>query len=87
MKPKFKLENFPGKYVMRCPKEWQANIFCKVLKDSNKKWATRWDYTEDNLWRLNGSNTVYFFNEGYVGDLRYDIKGYKVLKFSKFSWT
>lgn len=86
-KPKFRLEDYPGKYVMHCDTERKAEKFCKFLDNQGKRWLNRSDcLVDNNCWT--GAKMCYNFQ----GDVSYSNKefyedyGYIILEFDDFDW-
>ena len=90
-KPKFRLEDYKGNYVMHCNNEAEAETFCNHLDYLGTKWKYGEKYTKNNRWRTFGENTCYLFNEGtygHIGDFKNGYhKGYAVLEFDDFDWS
>ncbi len=87
-KPKFKLENYPGKYVMHCNTEEKADIFCKFLHENGRKWMDGSSYLDYNYFEECSERTVYYFNEGLYGDIIFaKSECYNILEFDDFDWN
>lgn len=90
-KPKFRIENFPGKYVMHCPEEWQAKIFCKYLDSTAKCRRDRMPCSNEKikkLWSMHKQDTCYNFKLRLYSRIEYYIeRNYKILEFSDFDWS
>ncbi len=100
MKPKFRLEDYTGDYVMHCPEKWMAEKFCKLLHNSGRTWVGNHSYVnkpEDplsgNSWEEERDGTCYNFNEGMYGSKRFYLSEpgykirYKILEFDNFDWS
>jgi len=89
MKEKFDLNNYKGDYVMHCKTEEEADIFCKFLHDSGRKWQSGDSYTDRTRWHFFKENTVYLFNEGLVDCISANstVDSYTILEFSDFDWS
>ena len=86
-KPKFRLEDYPGDYVMHCDTEEKAKIFCNFLHNAGRSWNAGTFYKEKTFWENYKENTVYLFNYGKYCNKRYtEDEGYTILKFDDFDW-
>lgn len=85
-KPKFRLENYQGHYVMHCNTEEKAKIFCDFLHDAGKTWRDNTSYSEATYWEIYESDTVYYFNTGLFGTTQYVIGDFIILEFDDFNW-
>lgn len=70
--------------VMHCKTEKEAKAFCKEMHDAGLLWDNGKDYVKENCWENFKKNTVYYFNEGLLGRLRYVPGKYKILKYSDY---
>ena len=80
-KPKFRFEDYPGKYVMHCDTKEKAEKFCEILGTSHGL---------DKLWKIYEKNTCYNFNKelaGYSYVNFYRNKNYTILEFDDFDWS
>lgn len=80
-KPKFRFEDYPGKYVMHCDTKEKAEKFCEILGTSHGL---------DKLWKIYEKNTCYNFNKEFVGYSYvnfYRNKNYTILEFDDFDWS
>lgn len=80
---KFDINNYPGKYVMRCRTEEEARDFCNYLHSIGRKWSTGESYLERTHYYTYGCNTAYNFNQGSYCDVNY-FQYYTVLEWSDF---
>ncbi len=88
MKPKFRLEDYPGNYVMHCKTEEEAKTFCSFLAANGKKWRDGKSYEERTRWGVCRERTYYNFNKDTYGDIlyrRYN-SNEEVLEFDNFYW-
>lgn len=87
-KPKFNINDYPGKYVMHCDSIDKAIVFCKYMASVGKLWDNGSTYLDNNYYSIFCHNTVYEFNCGKI--LNYVlIKGdcnYFILEFDDFCW-
>ena len=87
---KFNINNYKGSYVMHCKTKEEAESFCRYLDSVNRKWGSGKSYLFGTNWECNQSNTVYYFNHGTYGDLRFinknedGITDYTILEWSDF---
>lgn len=87
MKPKFKLEDYIGKYVMHCNTQENAEVFCNFLDEHDKKWCGGVSYKKVRWWHTYEERTCYAFNKGQYADKDlYLSEGYTVLEFDDFDW-
>lgn len=81
----FDIKNFPGKYVMQCETEKEAEEFLSYLDGIGMTWKSGFRYT-DTYWHHYKSRTCYDFNAGQCSPTEYYLRhGYKILKWSDFS--
>ncbi len=86
-KPKFKLEDYPGKYVMHCNTEEKALAFCKFLHENGRNWVSNRSYLKCNHFEIFEKYTIYYFNKDDFGCLDFaKSEGYNVLEFDDFDW-
>ena len=86
-KPKFRLEDYPGDYVMHCDTEEKAKIFGNFLHNAGRIWLFGASYNGKTFWKEYKENTVYFFNYGTYCNKEYAEKeGDTILKFDDFDW-
>lgn len=86
-KPKFRLKDYPGNYVMHCDTEKKAKIFCNFLHNAGRTWYMEAPYNEKTNWETYEEDTVYLFNDGTCGNKEYAKKyGQTVLEFDDFNW-
>lgn len=79
------LDDYKGTYVMHCPTEESAKLFCEFLYENGRAWKSGDSYLLKTSWENYEEDTVYFFNEGTYG--RIDIAeelGYRVLEIEDF---
>lgn len=84
---KFNINDYKGKYVMRCKTEEEAKDFCRVLHEVGRTWLAGGSYLEENYWwDCCSDNTIcYNFNEGMRGSTKYySSGGYTILEWSDF---
>ncbi len=88
MKPKFRLEEHTGDYVMHCPEKWMAEKFCAFLDKAGRKWLSGRRYTNESNWWEHRENSCYKFNMGQCGSIDYYKNcEYIVLEFDDFDWN
>ena len=86
-KPKFKIEEHPGNVCMHCPKEEDAELFCKCLNSLGKKWRSGKSYASYNNWWDLKEKAVYYFNKGECDYIDMAIScNYEILEFNNFNW-
>lgn len=79
------LEDYKGKYVMHCPTEESAKLFCEFLHKNGRRWLPSLLYTAKTYWSIYGVRTVYFFNQELYGEIiDAEMKGYKILEIEDF---
>ena len=82
----FKLNDYKGKYVMRCDTEEKADEFCKFLHSKGRKWNSGKSYFDTNRW-TSLREDVYYFNEGARSSKESaEEYNYIVLNFDDFSF-
>lgn len=87
-KPKFRLEDYVGNYVMHCDTEKKAKIFCVFLDKSNRQWISGNLYKYETSWETYEKDTMYCFNRGTYCNKEYAKKEcYTVLEFDDFDWS
>ena len=83
---KFDINNYPGKYVMHCKTEEEAQIFTSYLHRIGKTWVTGSSYT-DQLGFAYGEDSCYNFNKGTHANINtYKDASYTILEFENFDW-
>lgn len=86
-KPKFRLEDYLGNYVMHCETWEKAKIFCGFLDNLGRRLNSGDLYTNKTYWTYYSENIVYYFNDGLYGDKeRAEEENYIVLEFDDFDW-
>ena len=87
-KPKFNIDDYPGKYAMRCNSEGKAKVFCRYMDSIGLKWRTDWSYLDCTAWGVHKEETCYFFNCGMFGSVEnYSDNLYLILEFDDFDWS
>lgn len=87
-KSKFRIEDYKGKYVMRCDTEEKAEVFCKYLNDIGMEWCYGVSYLKGTNWHVYKKITCYSFNEGEYSSFDfYKNEGYTILEFDDFDWS
>ena len=87
-KPKFNINDYPGKYVMRCDSEGKAKVFSRYMDSIGLKWSSGRSYFNYNFWTDEKEETCYSFNDGeYASATYYNAKLYTILEFDDFDWT
>lgn len=87
-KPKFRLEDYKGRYVMHCDTEEKAKIFCRLLHVKGCSWADCCMYIDDTHYSLDKEKTCYEFGSGLHGNLDdYKGMGFVILEFDEFDWS
>ncbi len=94
---KFNINDYKGKYVMRCKTMEEAVDFLRVLDNLGLMWQCGDSYLEP-VWREHGSDshlqpvwweddeTCYDFNVGMEAEVSYYIKqGYTILNWADFA--
>lgn len=71
--------------VMHCPTEEQAVAFLGYLHDIGRHWCDGESYNNCTKYEVYRENTVYYFNEGRFGNIRYT-RGL-ILEFEDFDWS
>ena len=82
---KFDIDNYKGRYAMRCKTRKEAEDFCTYLHSVGRKWHTGKGYDEMNGFDYYGDAGVYCFNRGYresIFDATFN--GYNILEWSAF---
>ena len=83
---RFHIEQYPGKYVMHCKTEEEAQIFLEFLSSIGRTWCDGKSYLENLNYNYEGQ-TAYAFNEGRYGRTdRQPELGFKVINFDDFDW-
>lgn len=87
-KPKFRLEDYKGRYVMHCDTEEKAKIFCRYLHENGCNWMDGDWYISDTRYSLDKEKTCYEFGSGLHGNL-YDYMdmSFEILEFEDFDWS
>lgn len=85
---KFNIKDYPGKYVMHCSTEDEANEFLKYLNSAGYRWCDGVKYTpEHNQFSSYFENTAYEFNNGMFAYVDwFATHNYTVLEFTDFEW-
>ena len=79
------LEDYKGKYVMHCPTEESAKLFCDLLYEDGRVWKSRDSYAVYTNWVFYKKDTIYYFNEGMYGLIETAKElGYRVLEIEDF---
>lgn len=79
------LDDYKGNYVMHCPTEESAKLFCEFLHKNGRRWLPSLPYTAKNYWSTYGVCTVYFFNNELYGEIiDAERNGYKILEIEDF---
>ncbi len=87
MKPKFRLEDYKGNYVMHCTEKLEAEKFCNFLGNNGKKWIMDISYRTDCYFDTYTTNTCYEFNGGTFCNYDYfKNHNYIILNFNDFDW-
>lgn len=87
-KPKFNIDDYPGKYAMHCDSKDKAAMFCKYLDSAGLKWSSGRSYLGCNFWTIGKEKTRYLFNDGeYASGICYTERLYTILEFDDFDWT
>ena len=88
MKPKFNIEDYPGKYVMHCNSEGKAKVFCRYMDSIGLKWSSDRPYLGRTIWCVCKEETCYSFNFGMFGYVEdYSDNLYLILEFDDFDWS
>lgn len=86
--PKFRIEDYQGKYVMHCDTEEKAKVFCKFLHSKGMCWYSDNSYLDYQFWKTEKENMCYEFNADFYGSINfYKSEGYKILEFDDFDWS
>ena len=86
-KPKFNIDDYPGKYVMHCDSKDKATMFCKYLDSIGLEWSSGRSYLDYNFWTDEKEETCYSFNFGMFGGVQYfGVMFYAILEFDDFDW-
>ena len=84
-KKKFNINDYKGKYVMRCKTEEEALDFCNYLHSIGKEWCDSKEYINCTNWETYMQDTCYNFNEGCYGRvIFYLTKNYTILEWEDF---
>lgn len=87
-KPKFRMEDYKGRYVMHCDTEEKAKIFCRYLHVNGCNWMNGNYYIEDIHYSLDEEKTCYEFESGLHGNLDdYKEMRFEILEFDDFDWS
>ena len=89
-KPKFNIADYPGKYVMHCKTEEEANVFCKYLHGIGAKWKSGNSLLDNTYFRIYKADTYYSFeSKSYVtyGRIGWQPRNYTILEFEDFDWS
>ena len=87
-KPKFNIDDYPGKYVMHCNSEGKAMVFCRYMDSIGLKWSSGRSYLDYNFWTNEKEETCYSFNDGeYDSAICYNDRPYTILEFDDFDWS
>lgn len=87
-KPKFRLEDYLGNYVMHCDTEEKAKIFCDFLDNEGMTWFSGAAYNVETRWENYKKDTVYYFNHGSYCSKEYAEKDHQIiLEFDNFNWS
>ena len=82
---KFDIKNYPGKYVMHCKTEEEAENFCNYMHSIGRKWCDSDSYKYVTRYHIYTDETVYFFNNNTYCYIDYaQEKGYTILEWSDF---
>jgi len=84
---KFNIENYRnGKFVMHTKTEEAAQEFCALLHENGRIWHSGDSYVRKDNWsKYYKERTVYYFNDGRVGDIQSAKEnGYTVLEWEDF---
>lgn len=85
----FNIENYPGRYVMKCDTREEFEAFAEYLHSVGRRWSSRDSYLTSRSTRVNdiSSTNCHYFNEGVKGGARSaKDNGYIVLHYSDFDW-
>ncbi len=85
----FKIEDYPGRYVMKCDTREEFEAFAKHLHSVGRKWGSRDSYLTGRSTRINdiSSTDCHYFNEGLKGSSGCaKDSDYIVLRYSDFDW-
>ena len=86
-KPKFRLEDYTGIYVMHCDTKEKAEIFCIHLHENGFNWCDGDWYTANTRYSYDKEKTCYEFGCGLHGNLdEYKELGFVILEFDDFDW-
>lgn len=81
---KFNINDYKGKYVMRCKTKEEAVDFLRVLDNLGLMWQCGDSYLEPVWWE--DDETCYDFNVGMEDEVSYYIKqGYTILNWADFA--
>ena len=75
---KFDINNYKGNYAMHCKTAEKAKDFCAYLHSMGKRWSA------GTFWHIYGEKTVYYFNDGYFGNIEVACKFYTILEWEDF---
>ena len=70
--------------AMHCKSEKEAKLFCEEMDKFGLSWDNGKSYIEEDCWGNFKENTVYYFNEGLLGRLRFVPGKYKILEYSDY---
>lgn len=87
-KPKFRLEDYKGRYVMHCDTEEKAEIFCRYLHVNGFNWYDGDWYITNTCFYNYEEKTCYEFGCGLHGNLDdYMDMSFEILEFEDFDWS
>lgn len=87
-KPKFRLEDYTGRYVMHCDTKEKAEIFCRHLHVNGFNWDDGDWYIANTRYSYDKEKTCYEFGCGLHGNLdEYKEMGFEILEFDDFDWS
>lgn len=82
---KFNINAYKGKFAMHCKTEEEAKDFCNFLHSVGRKWNDGHLYCYNNEFYNYEESTVYYFNSGAYGRLKYAKENnYTILKWSDY---
>lgn len=84
---RFNLEDYKGNVTMHCDTESKAQIFLEYLSEAGRGWCDGGSYLATTNYKKYGAETVYYFNKGSYGSLRFARStGYEIISFDDFDW-
>lgn len=87
-KPKFRFEDYLGKYVMHCDTKEKAEKFCEILAKNGRICSCGTSHGLDKFWKNYEKNTCYNLNKAGYGYVNfYKNKNYTILEFDDFDWS